>query len=320
VPPTLIGADTGEPALAAAIGAVPGWDRADTVRSSTLSAGITNRNYLLESGGEQVVVRVFGVDTELLGIDRAAEDVAARAAADAGVGPPVVAFLPEAGCLVTRFVGGAPVPVEDLESERVIGAVVRSVRTIHACPPFPSSFPVFRIVEDYAELAGGRGVQVPAEYDEAHDLAGRIEAAVGAAPLPERPCHNDLLNANFLREDDHVWVLDYEYAGMGDPFFDLANLSINNGMSGDAQEMVLRAYFGEVTDGHRARLGLMRVMSDLREAMWGVVQQALSTLDVDYVEYAGRHFERLLATARDERLTAWLEAAAVPLPAVHSVP
>jgi thiamine kinase-like enzyme len=320
VPPTLTGADTGEPALTAAIEALPGWDRADTVRSSSLSAGITNRNYLLESGDERVVVRVFGADTELLGIDRVAEDVAARAAADAGVGPPVLAFLPEAGCLVTRFVGGAPVPVEDLESERVVGAVVRSVRAIHACPAFPSSFPVFRIVEDYAELAGGRGVQVPTQYDEAHDLAGRIEAAVGRAPLPDRPCHNDLLNANFLREDDHVWVLDYEYAGMGDPFFDLANLSINNGMSDDAQEMMLRAYFGEVTDGHRARLGLMRIMSDLREAMWGVVQQALSTLDVDYVEYASRHFERLLATARDERLSAWLAAAAVPLPAVHSVP
>ena len=320
MPPTLIGADTGEPALAAAIAATPGWDRAETVRSSTLSAGITNRNYLLESGDEQIVVRVFGVDTELLGIDRAAEDVAARAAADAGVGPPVVAFLPEAGCLITRFVGGAPVPVEDLEGERVIGAVVRSVRAIHACPAFPSSFPVFRIVEEYAELAGGRGVPIPPEYGEAHDLADRIEAAVRTTPLPERPCHNDLLNANFLREDDHVWILDYEYAGMGDPFFDLANLSINNGMSGEAQEMMLRAYFGEVTAGHRARLGLMRIMSDLREAMWGVVQQALSTLDVDYVEYAGRHFERLLATARDERLSAWLEAAAVPLPAVHSVP
>ena len=60
MPPTLIGADTGEPALAAAIAATPGWDRAETVRSSTLSAGITNRNYLLESGDEQIVVRVFG--------------------------------------------------------------------------------------------------------------------------------------------------------------------------------------------------------------------------------------------------------------------
>ena len=84
--------------------------------------------------------------------------------------------------------------------------------------------------------------------------------------------------------------------------------------------MLLRAYFGEVTDGHRARLGLMRVMSDLREAMWGVVQQALSTLDVDYVDYAARHFERLLGTAGDDRMPSWLEDAAAPLPAVHSVP
>ena len=320
MPPTLTGADTGEPALAAAIEALPGWDRVDTVRSTSLSAGITNRNYLLESGDERVVVRVFGADTELLGIDRVAEDVAARAAADAGVGPPVLAFLPEAGCLVTRFVDGAPVPVEDLEREEIVGAVVRSVRAIHGCPPLPSTFPVFRIVEDYAALATGRGVDVPPAYAEAHDLAARIERAVGTAPMAVRPCHNDLLNANFLRDGDHVWILDYEYAGMGDPFFDLANLSINNGMSGSAQEMLLRAYFGEVTDGHRARLGLMRVMSDLREAMWGVVQQALSTLDVDYVEYADRHFERLLGTARDERMPSWLEAAATPLPAVHSVP
>jgi thiamine kinase-like enzyme len=320
VPPTLTGADTGEPALTAAIRALPGWDRADTVRSTSLSAGITNRNYLLESGDERVVVRVFGADTELLGIDRVAEDVAARAAADAGVGPPVLAFLPEAGCLITRFVDGAPVPVEDLEREEIVGGVVRSVRALHACPALPSSFPVFRIVEDYAALAGGRGVHVPPAYTEAHDLAARIERAVGTAPMAARPCHNDLLNANFLRDGDHVWILDYEYAGMGDPFFDLANLSINNGMSGGAQEMLLRAYFGEVTDGHRARMGLMRVMSDLREAMWGVVQQALSTLDVDYVEYAARHFDRLLGTAGDDRMPSWLEAAAAPLPAVHSVP
>ena len=235
MPPTLTGADTGEPALAAAIEALPGLADADAVRSTALSAGITNRNYLLESAEERVVVRVFGADTELLGIDRVAEDVAARAAADAGVGPPVLAFLPEAGCLVTRFVDGAPVPVEDLEGEHVIGAVVRSVHAIHGCPPLPSSFPVFRIVEDYAALASGRGVDVPPAFGEAHELAGRIERAVGTAPMAGRPCHNDLLNANFLRDGDHVWILDYEYAGMGDPFFDLANLSINNGMSGDAQ-------------------------------------------------------------------------------------
>jgi hypothetical protein len=54
----------------------------------------------------------------------------------------------------------------------------------------------------------------------------------------------------------------------------------------------------------------MRIMSDFREAMWGVVQQALSTLDFDYVAYAERHFARCLENANDERFPGWLHAAA----------
>jgi hypothetical protein len=41
----------------------------------------------------------------------------------------------------------------------------------------------------------------------------------------------------------------------------------------------------------------MRTVSDFREAMWGVLQQGISTLDVDFVEYAAEHFDRLLANA-----------------------
>ena len=41
----------------------------------------------------------------------------------------------------------------------------------------------------------------------------------------------------------------------------------------------------------------MRFMSDFREAMWGVVQQALSDLDFDFRGYAEEHFERLERTA-----------------------
>ena len=52
-------------------------------------------------------------------------------------------------------------------------------------------------------------------------------------------CHNDLLNANFLLDGDHVWIVDYEYAGMGDPFFDLGNLAVNNGLTPEAQETLL---------------------------------------------------------------------------------
>jgi thiamine kinase-like enzyme len=283
---------------------VPGWAGAE-LDISPLEGGITNRNYRIEVDGEAFVLRVPGRETSLLGIDREAEHEAARRAEAAGAGPPVFAFLADRGCLVTRFVAGTRIPTEDLEREHVLAAVVGSIRAIHACPPISATFPVFRVVDSYRRIASDRGVQIPPAYDEAHACAEQIEAAFAYHPMPETVCHDDLLNANFLLDGNHVWIVDYEYAGMGDPFFDLGNLSINNGLSGEAQETLLRLYFGSVRDVHRARLGLMRIMSDFREAMWGVVQQALSTLDVDYVAYAERHFDRLLAGAADERFEAW---------------
>ena len=115
---------------------------------------------------------------------------------------------------------------------------------------------------------------------------------------------------NFLKGPDGFWLVDYEYSGMGDPFFDLGNLSINNGLSEASQERLLELMFGEPTDAHRARLQLMRIMSDFREAMWGVIQQGLSTLDIDYVAYADRHFDRLSRSMADDRFEGWLEQAA----------
>jgi thiamine kinase-like enzyme len=282
------------------------WPGRDPVRTP-ITSGITNANVKVELDGEAFVVRLPGADTELLGIDRHAELEATRAAAAVGIGPEVVDFVE--GCLVTRFVEGSPIPVEDLAREDVLASVVRSIRAIHAAAPIPSRFPVFRIVERYRDLAADHGVPIPSVYDRVHALAARIERALARTPTPQATCHNDLLNANLLKAGDHVWIVDYEYAGMGDPFFDLGNLSINNGLSDDAQERLLVLYLGEVTGAHRARLKLMRIMSDFREAMWGVLQQGISTLDVDYVAYAEKHFARMEATAADDRFEDWLAAA-----------
>jgi thiamine kinase-like enzyme len=298
--------------LERALAAMPEW-RDVALRVTPITTGITNRNYLVEADEEKFVVRLAGRDTDLLGIDRAAEYEAGRAASAVGVGPQVVRWMPDHGCLVTRFVEGAHIQEEDLGHDDVLAAVVLSIRRFHACPPIPSTFPVFRIVEDYREVAAGRGVAIPPAYDEAHETAGRIEASLSHAPMVPATCHNDLLNANFLREGDHVWLVDYEYAGVGDPFFDLGNLAVNNGLDASAQETLLQHYFeGATTDTHRARLALMRIMSDFREAMWGVVQQAISALDVDYVAYAGTHFDRLLMNASDDRFEDWLAAARSP--------
>ena len=298
-----------DPQLDAVIAAVPEW-RGHEPTITPIEAGRTNRNYRVEVGSATFFLRLSHEDTALLGIDRVAEYEAALAAAASGVGPEVVAHLPEHGCLITAWVAGEPLAEGDMEQESVLADVARVVSTIHAGPALPATFDAFRIVEAYRRVSVERGVPIPEAYGPAHAHAERIEAAFARAPVPARPCHNDLLSDNFLKGTDGFWLVDYEYSGMGDPFFDLGNLSINNGLSEASQETLLRLMFGEPTRAHRARLQLMRIMSDYREAMWGVIQQGLSTLDIDYVAYADRHFERLLRSMADERFERWLEQAA----------
>jgi len=270
---------------------------------TALSGGITNRNFLVEIADrrDRYVIRLAGNDTHLLGISREVEHAATVAAAGVGVGPEVTAFIRPEGYLVTRFIEGSSVPLEVIHRPETIERVAASLRRIHDGPAIPGLFVPLRIVEAYRALALARGVSIPPEYDLTAAIGRRIELAFLSNPVEIRPCHNDLLNANFIDDGQRIRIVDWEYAGMGDPFFDLGNFSINHELTPDEDAVLLAAYDGPDHRPDRpsrlARLTLMRTVSDFREAMWGVLQQGISTLDVDFVAYAGEHFERLLANA-----------------------
>ena len=284
--------------LVAAMQRVPELAGADLTLTA-LTGGITNRNFLVAVAGrtDRYVIRLAGNDTHLLGISREVEHAATVAAAGVGVGPEVTAFIRPEGYLVTRFIEGTRVPDEVVHRTDTLRRVGESLRRIHAGPPIPGLFIPFRIVEAYRLLAAARGVPIPPEYEVAQSFARRIELACLSNPLEMRPCHNDLLNANFIDDGIRIRIVDWEYAGMGDPFFDLGNFSVNHDLPPDADAEVLRAYEGDVRPDRLARLTLMRTMSDFREAMWGVLQQGISTLDIDFVAYAGEHFDRLIRNA-----------------------
>ena len=287
-----------EDALVRVLGRVPAL-AGRALQLTPLTGGITNRNFLVAGAadGSRYVVRLAGNDTHLLGISREVEHAATVAAAGIGVGPEVVAFLRPEGYLVTRFIEGRPVPEAEMRSAERLRAVGVTLRRIHDGAAIPGLFVPLRVVEAYRALARARGVAIPPEYEQAQAIARRIELALLTAPAELRPCHNDLLNANFIDDGSKLRIVDWEYAGMGDPFFDLGNFSSNHELDGDADAVLLEAYAGSVQPGDLARIALMRVVSDFREAMWGVLQQGISTLDVDFVAYAAEHFDRLLAVA-----------------------
>ncbi len=280
-----------------------------------LQGGITNLNYRVHVGGADYVVRAPGRGSEHLGIDRVREHACSVAAAAAGVAPSVLAFFEDVGVIVTRFIGGRAVAEDGMQRPEMLRRVAQALRCYHGATGFPGTFWPFQVVRDYTSFSAPRGASLPERFDWMVAQADRLEAAlggpaaVGAAVAP-RPCHNDLLLANFLDDGERLWIIDWEYAAMGDPFFDLGNFAVHHQLTDDAEHALLDAYCGRATPGAVARLKLMRIISDLREAMWAMVQVTISDLDYDFIAYGRTHFDRYTAQLSDPRVPQWLNSVA----------
>jgi thiamine kinase-like enzyme len=277
------------------------------VHLERLTGGMTNANFLADFGDEQVVVRIPGKNTGKLGIDRGFEAQANRLAAAIGVAPEVLDESQAQGYMVTRFLVGRPVPPNELAVEPMLDEVAKTLRRVHNAGTIEWQFNPFNVVRDYHQLALANDVVEPFDFTLAQSVVDRIERTRGFRPIAF--CHNDLLNENFLF-DGQLRILDWEYAGMGDPFFDLANLSINHSLSASADENLLTHYFGQLDSRHVAVLQLMKLVSELREAMWGVVQLTLSSLDIDFGAYSRGKSDRFMLLLEEMDLDALLSAVA----------
>lgn len=282
----------------------------DDIVVTFLSGGITNQNYRVDAGAESFVLRIGGAKTEWLGIDRANEYAATKAAAEIGIAPEIVGFILPEGYLITRFIRGREISLDEMRQPETLQEIGPTLKKIHALPPSRATFSPFQVVRDYEKLARENNVTTfPENYAQLRERMDEIEnafARISAAPVL---CHNDLLNGNFLRDEQgNVRILDWEYAGMGDKFFDLANFAAHHELDDAQIHILLDAYFGAATPHEFARLKLMQAMSDFREAIWGVLQQGISELAFDFRAYANQFFEKLTARVKDARYAEWIAA------------
>ncbi|HEX7736982.1 MAG TPA: choline kinase family protein [Ktedonobacteraceae bacterium] len=291
------------------LGLVPEWSERK-VAVTPLTGGITNQNYRVDIGSESFVLRVGGKGTHLLGIERERERACTAIAAELGIGAEVIYFhVSEAKqLLVTRFISGTAIASERAAEPETLRRIVEILRRYHAGPAFPGTFSPFATVREYHRLALDYGVSFPATLPRVLQLMERIEEAPG--PLQQAvPCHNDLLASNFIDDGQSIRLVDWEYAGMGDRFFDLGNFAVNQSFDERQCELLLELYFGEVRPADLAHLHLMRLASDLRESFWGFLQLGISELIFDYREYAHHHLTRFLQHAESPAFEGWLRDA-----------
>ena len=180
-------------------------------------------------------------------------------------------------------------------------------RRLHAGPAFVNRFDMFELQPEYLARVQRRGFRLPPGYLEHAEAVERIRAALAVQPVALRPCHNDLLAANFIDDGRAVWIIDYEYSGNNDPYFELGNIWSECHLTLDQLEELVQAYDGAPSRSHLARARLWGLMSQYGWTLWASIQDGTSAIDFDFwgwgmekyeraeATFAGPDFERLLA-------------------------
>ena len=279
---------------------------------SELAGGLTNANYKVEANGQAYVVRMSAKDAGLLAIDRQNEYENTVAAAEAGVGAAVIAYLPERGVLVLEFIEGQTQTAEDLRRGDRLDWVAAACRRLHGAKRFRDDFDMFQIQPRYLRLVQERGFRLPERYLEFEPQVRRIEEAMAVRDEGTVPCNNDLLAENFIDVGDGFRLIDYEYSGNNDACFELGNVWSESNLSLEQLDELVSHYYGRPLANKVARARLWGLMSKYGWTLWASIQDGVSDIDFDFwgwgmekyeravAEFEGPDFERLLEDVRRE--------------------
>jgi thiamine kinase-like enzyme len=253
-----------------------------------LGGGLTNVSYKVTVGGAAYALRLAGEGTSDY-IDRVAEEHNARVAAESGINAEVIFFDATDGTMVTRFVEGVSMNAGD-GFGRDSGTPVRAARAlkrVHSLGRvFRSRFDVFAAIDGYLDLLRGWRTPLPEDYYEVGQRAKAVRLALEASPAALVPCHNDPWPGNLLDADGRIYLIDWEYSGMNDPMWDLADLSVEAGFGPEQDRAMMEAYHGTgLSPALCSRLEVYKAMSDLYWSVWGVVQHAKDNPAEDFWSY-----------------------------------
>lgn len=208
--------------------------------------GLTNHTYhvTLENGAEYVV-RIPGEGTEEM-IVRSDEMISTQLACRLGVDAQML-YFGEDGAKVTEYIPNAvTMSAALLAEERHIGQVAQIFQKMHSCGEDTGvPFEVFDMAAGYEKIIWDMNVPMFEDYQEKKQQVMAIKSEVDAsADIRKVPCHNDPLCENWVEGNGRMYLIDWEYAGMNDGMWDVADVSIEAGFAEEQDNLLLTKYLG----------------------------------------------------------------------------
>lgn len=254
----------------------PRWSAASPTVVKPLTGGLTNRSFLIEADSELLVLRRNSAISEALDLNREAEAAALRHADQAGLCAPVIYCDPNHQYLVTRYIQGQSRRVTEAESLKQLAQLLRR---IHALPAIDAHLDVEDKIANY-----WRSIDEHADfYQELRALDQKLRRHIAIAQALNDGiclCHNDLLMANLITAGDgKLYAIDWEYAAMGDPFYELAVIVEEYGLEKLQQQLLLSEYLDRpTTQTDWQRLDHWRVIYGYLSLLWYAVQYSTGAM------------------------------------------
>ncbi len=252
---------------------VPGEGAISVVR---VGSGLVNESYRVARGAGQYSMRVPAQDSVALGLDRAWECRVLERAGAAGLAPIVECCEARCGILVSRWVEGGAWTAEQAVRPENTGKIAQLARRVHSLP-LPRAA---RMMRPASWIAHYR--QVLARYAaDAHpalqsSLEARLAALARLPPPASVLCHSDLHVQNLIAADHGLVLLDWEYAHVSEPFWDLAGWAANNDLGAESRHSLLASYLGrEPAAQDAARLQLLLWLYDYVCLLWSELHLTL---------------------------------------------
>jgi thiamine kinase len=248
-------------------------DRDSFAPPQRIEGGLTNQNWLVRADDTAIVVRLGNPNTQTLQIDRHSEANVLAVVARAGIGPPVLLCAPDRHLLITEHLDGQVWSARDARLPVNVRRVGELLRALHSLPTPQGvqTIDLAEIVGGYWNtlLARGRGTRAgaPSKRTRARQLIAQL-----ARDAEMRLCHNDVHHLNVI-DNGQLCLVDWEYAGIGDPYFDLASVCCYHEFSDELRRELLRAYLGKDYPHALARLDRMCWVFNYIRDLWFAVRE-----------------------------------------------
>lgn len=260
---------------------LPGWDE-KTATIHPFGQGCTNQNYKLDVGCNSYFVRLQSLMKEILRLSFANEIELIQMAASLELSPPIILADAKKGIIIFPFIQGKPV---DLRNPEKLDEAMNLLKKLHnstATLSFQATPEDF--ISNYLEILQKQAI----------DLTPHQKQLIENRPRPALnqlvPCHLDLKGDNILDDGERLWLIDWEYGGMSDPLLDIAQLTPSENFSEEESLIALSFYDPHATIDMKDKLDQLRILSNMRIALWCLIMSHTSTLDRPYKQWVDELF------------------------------